>query len=111
VILLRTGCRLAPVLCVRVSTRSNSVPPKKLGLVDDGVAGCFREERLGPANDADARTAAIVVISQVGCAVPSVDASRLVSGADAETSASAVWWPIRRRRPVRGSDGTPPSES
>jgi hypothetical protein len=38
------------------------------------------------------------------------DASRLASGADAETSESAGWWLFRRRRPVRGSDGTPPSK-
>ena len=57
-LLLATGCRLAPVLCVRVTAQSNSDPPTKRILIDDAVASCFHEERLGPANEIEARTAA-----------------------------------------------------
>jgi hypothetical protein len=32
-------------------------PAEKLGWLDDVVASCFHEERLGPANEVSARTA------------------------------------------------------
>ena len=57
VLLSRAGCRLAPVLCVRVSARSNSAPPTKWDWFGEFIASCFHEERLGPANEVDARTA------------------------------------------------------
>jgi hypothetical protein len=109
VLLSRAGCRLAPVLCVASSRTVELGPADGVGLVARLVASCFREERLGPANEVRAQTADRGAVSRRAASCGG-KGRRDLERPDAETSESAGCRPIRRRRPVRGSDGTPPFE-